>query len=179
MTGIYTQLRESIYDSLALIFPTTTIVQAYDNGPEAVTPYIVFDVMSVKQEGQEYIPTLVDDDGTQQVITHNTARITLEFVANSSNFEAADLANDFYFQIDYTNTQEIFLRNNLSYMRKSSVRKIPKKRETDWYMCYQIDLYFGYQVEARQDVDMIESVVIEGTYTQYGNPPFTHTIQIP
>lgn len=179
MTGIYTQLRESVYDSLELIFPTIQIVQAYTNNPEQVTPYITFDIMSVKQDGQEYISSFADDDGTQQIVSQNTTRVTLEFVSKGNDFTAPDLANDFYFQVDYTSTQEIFLRNNLSYMRKSSVRKIPKKRETDWYVCYQIDLYFGYQVEARQDVDVIDSVGIEGTYTQYGADPLTQTIQIP
>lgn len=49
-------------------------------------------------------------------------------------------------------------------MRKGSLRRVPKKRETDWYMTYQIDVFFGYQVEARQDVDTIETVELEGNF---------------
>jgi hypothetical protein len=177
---VYTDLRDKLYDSLAAIFPTTQIVQAYTNGPEVQTEYIVFDVVQVDQIGREYISTLVNA-GQQQVVSQYETRVVFEFVGKQNDdFVAADMANEFYFQIDTTPVQETFLKNSLSYMRKGSVRRVPKKRETDWYMCFQIDVFFAYQVEARQSVDTIETVELTGTYTKPNNSTpvvITQTIQ--
>lgn len=56
--GVYVDLRDSVYDSLFSIYPNTEILQSYDNGPEPVSPYIVFDIMQADQIGREYITTL-------------------------------------------------------------------------------------------------------------------------
>ena len=174
--SIYTDLRDKLYDSLAVIFPTTQIVQAYTNGPEVPTEYVVFDVVQVDQIGREYISTLVNA-GEQQIVSQYETRVLFEFVGKQNeDFVAADMANEFYFQIDSTPIQEEFLKNSLSYMRKGSVRRVPKKRETDWYMCFQIDVFFAYQVEARQSVDTIETVELTGIYTNpEGAPPLVVT----
>lgn len=167
--NIYTDLRDKVYDSLADVFPTTEIVQAYTNGPEVPTEYVLFDVIQVDQIGREYISTLVNA-GQQQIVSQYEARVLFEFVGKQNeDFVAADMANEFYFQIDSTPVQETFLKNALSYMRKGSVRRVPKKRETDWYMCFQIDVFFAYQVEARQSVDIIETVELTGTYKKLDN----------
>ena len=179
--SIYTDLRDKLYDSLALVFPTTQIVQAYTNGPEVPTEYIVFDVIQVDQIGREYISTLTNSIGEQQIVSQFETRVLFEFVGKQDDdFVAADMANEFYFQIDSTPVQEAFLKNALSFMRKGSVRRVPKKRETDWYMCFQIDVFFAYQVEARQSVDIIETVELTGKYTKpYNSPPviITQVIQ--
>lgn len=177
--NIYTSLQNSVYDSLATLFPNTTIVQAYTNGPEPKSPYIVFDLYSVKQQGQEYVETYVTPDGLQQIYSHYSCLIRLEFAAPTQDFRAAELANEMYFKVDYTTSQEVFLRNNLSYLRKSSIRKIPKKRDTDWWMFYQIDLHFGYQVEARQNTGVIESVEIKGEYLREDGTPLLTQNRIP
>lgn len=178
--SIYVNLRDSIYDSLNVIFPTTQIVQAYNNGPEVVTPYVTFDVVDIDQIGEEYLSSFADEEGMQQIVSQYEVKVRIEFVGKQdSSFDAAALANDFYFVIDQTPTQHAFLLNNLSYLRKDSVKRIPRKRETDWYINYQIDLIFGYQVEARQSIDIIESVNIEADYDYESHDSFIHTIQIP
>lgn len=177
--NIYTSLQNNVYDSLATLFPDTTIVQAYTNGPEPRSPYIVFDLYSVKQQGQEYIETFTSIEGRQQIYSHYSCLIRLEFAAPTQDFRAAELANELYFIVDYTTSQEVFLKNNLSYLRKSSIRKIPKKRDTDWWMFYQIDLHFGYQVEARQDTGVIESVEIQGGYVREDGTILQTQNQIP
>lgn len=177
--NIYQSLRENIYDSLAAIFPSVQIVQAYANGPEPVPPYIVFDIYSVKQQGREYTSTFANEEGKQQIYSTYSCLVRVEFAAPTHDFRAADLANELYFKVDYTSTQEMFSKNALSYLRKSSIRKIPKKRDTDWWMCHQIDLYFGYQIEARQDINIIETVQITGEYTRPDNTTFQHQTLIP
>lgn len=178
--SIYVNLRDSIYDSLNTVMPTLQIVQAYNNGPEVVTPYVVFDVVNVDQIGEEYISSFADEEGMQQIVSQYEVKVRIEFVGKQGDgFDAAALANDFYFVIDQTPTQHAFLLNNLSYLRKDSIKRIPRKRETDWYINYQFDLIFGYQVEARQSIDVIDSVNIEANYDYEGHDSFIHTIQIP
>ena len=166
--SIYVDLRDKLYDSLLVALPTSTIIQAYNNGPEPQTPYVVYDVVSVNEIGREYISTLVSTN-TQQIISQYEVRVRVEFIgeqSGESNFAAAELSNNFYFDVNKTNIQETFLKNNLSYIRKDTIKRVPKKRETDWYMCYQVDLIFGYQVESRQNVDSINSVEVTSVYTK-------------
>jgi len=180
--SVYVSLRDNIYDALNYIFPTTEIVQMHTNGPEPVSPYIAYDIKSVDQKGREYISTFANSVSTQQIVVQYEPKITFEFIGKQdgeSAFAAAELADGFNLKLNYTGVREAFLKSGLSYLRKGSLRMVPKKRETDWYMCYQIDVFFGYQVEARQDVDIIESVEIEGEYTHNDYDSFTTTIQIP
>lgn len=177
--SIFTNLRESLYDAFAELFPNNQVIYSFGNNPEHKTPYILYCIENVKQDGEEYTPTLVDSTGMQQIVSQYTSKVTLEFIGKSDDFTAADLANDFYFSVDYFDTQSVFYRNALSYYRKSSVRKVPKKRETVWYMSYQIDLYFGYQVEARQNTGVIESVVIEETLEFDSGRTLKKSIKIP
>lgn len=169
--SIYVDLRDKLYDSLAPIFPDNQVIQAYSNGPEVVTPYITYDIISIDQIGREYMSTLVPLTG-QQVVSNYEVKVRVEFIGRNdseSNFQAAELATTFYFILDQTPIQENFLKNGLSYMRKDSIKRVPKKRETDWFMCHQVDLIFGYQVESRQNVDTIESVTTVGVYTKPTN----------
>ncbi len=180
--SVYVDLRNSVYNSLHAILPTTQIVQAYGNGPEPVSTYVTFDIQNIDQIGREYISTFADVNGTQQIVSQFMPKIKIEVIGKQdaeSNFAAATLAEELYFKLNYTSVQELFQKNNLAYQRKSSLRVVPKKRETDWYMCYQMDVIFGYQVVTRQDIDIIESVTIEGTYTHNDYDSFTTTIQIP
>lgn len=177
--SIFTSFRESLYDSFEELFPTYQVIYSYGNNPEHKTPYILYSIDNTKNFGEEYTPTLVGSDGMQQIVSQYTSKVTLEFIGKSDDFTAADLANDFYFTVDYFDTQSVFYKNALSYMRKSSVRKVPKRRETVWYMSYQIDLYFGYQVEARQNTGVIESVVIEETLEFDNERALKQTIKIP
>jgi hypothetical protein len=168
--SIYSDLRDKLYDSLEAILPTTQIVQAYTNGPEPVSEYVVFDVTQVDQIGREYISTLTDFSGDQQIVSQYETKVLIEFVGKQNDgFIAADMINEFYFKIDTTPVQEEFLKNNLSYMKKGSIRRVPKKRETDWYMCFQVDVFFAYQVEARQSVDTIDTVELTSTFTNPDN----------
>ena len=180
--SVYSDLRDNVYTCLSSILPSNQVIQSYGNGPEPVSPYVVFDIQNIDQIGREYISTFADVNGTQQIVSNFTPKVKIEVVGKQdgeSNFAAASLAEELYFKLNYTSVQEMFQRNHLSYQRKSSLRVVPKKRETDWYMCYQIDVFFGYQVVTRQDIDIIESVEIDGTYTHNDYDSFTTTIQIP
>lgn len=163
--SVYRNLRDAVYDSLQAIFPEVRVVQAYMNGSEVGTPYITFDIAEVKQQGREQASGDADADGFIQVITHHVAKIKLDFHGkHDGQFAAAELANEFYFSVDSPMVQEEFLRNELSYLRKSSLKEIPRKRETDWYMSYQLDTYFSYQVVIKQFVSTIERVSLDGTF---------------
>lgn len=156
--SVYINLRESVYDSLAEIMPEVQFVMAYSNGPEQVTPYATYDITPLDQLGRE------SDDGMGNLIAHFLARVRVEFVGKVDEEEiAAMLADKLYYLINSTNSQQCLLKYNLAYMRKSSMRRVPRKRETDWYMAYQFDVFVGYQVISQQAVvDTIEVVNFGG-----------------
>jgi hypothetical protein len=162
----YEHLRDSLYDSMATLFPDTAIVQAYTNGPEEKTPYITYDITRISKEGQASVSG-VGTDNTQQIINQYVAQVRFEFIGKQNDdFEAAAMAAQFEFSLDYPDVQDMFLKNALSIQRQSDITRLPKKRDTDWYMCHAIDLFFGYQVEARQNVGItIDRVVSNGGFT--------------
>jgi hypothetical protein len=70
---------------------------------------------------------------------------------------------------------EEFSRYGLGYMRKSSIRRAPQKRETEWVEYQNIDVTFSYTVSTQQVVDVIEAVML-GDVTTGGTfviPPET------
>lgn len=157
----YVSLRDDLYLVLATLFPNTEIVQAYTNGMEAQTPYLTYDIMRMDTVGDVSVSG-VGLDNIQQIVQHYEAQVRLEFIGKQDdNFEAAALAADFEFSLGFPVTQDLLQKNALSYMRRSATRRLPKKRENDWYMCHSIDIFFGYQVVARHNVnETIETVII-------------------
>lgn len=167
MSDVYSDFEQSIYDVLSYQFPSTGIVFSYDNGPEEVTPYIAIQVIQLDQIGREYIAGKTNADGSLQMIKHYEGFTSIKFIGDETKHLAAgDLAFDFEFFLDSPVIQEKLLQSNLSLMRKSPIRRIPMMRDTVWYMAYQLDVYFAFSVEARQDVDVIETTKTVNIFTK-------------
>lgn len=171
--SVFISLRDAIYDSFSSVLPGVQFVQAYSNHPELVTPYATFNIMPISQAGRESSEGgggLAYEVGTtntyaQETLAHFVVKVQVEFIGKADAEDAAaTLADDFFFLTNTPQSQEFFMKNNLSYLRKSSMRRVPRKRETDWYIAYQFDVFFGYQVVRQQAVDIIERVELEGNY---------------
>lgn len=158
------------YQIVKTIFPALTTVIGYQNGPEQVTPYCVVICQSFDPAGREEIPSQATYNGGTKVWEIRTLQnylVTLrfEFVGkDTAGNHGGDFATEFAHQLASPDVQEALRVRNLGLLQKSIIRRIPKLRETVWYNSYVIDVVFSFALETSQQIDIVESVEITGTY---------------
>lgn len=168
--SFYTDFEDSVYRALSTMFPTASFVFANDNGPEAVTPYCIIQVIALDQVGRESVSTLTDSTRNVLVTKTYEGRVSLTFVGSSeTNLQASEVAADFDFFVESPNFQDVLLRNKLSLMRKSRINRVPMRWDTVWYTGYQLDVFFAFTVAAEQSVDTIEKTIYTGVFTKYND----------
>lgn len=169
MSGIFpalkTAIRNGTYKALQEFFPdkaTAPIIFSHNNGPEPTTNYVVINIVDVISPGRGSSSSRVgiSSAGTFEFKTVGYYEVRVQFSFCGS--DSADMAHTFNHRI--SNSQFVldeFRLNKLGYMRKSSMRRAPQKRETEWVEYQNIDVTFSYSVISTDVVDIIESVVIE------------------
>lgn len=160
----YQDFEDSLYTSITTLIPTLPAIFEHGNGPEEVTPYVTIQVVQLDQVGREQISTLANPDNVL-VVKHYEGWVRFRFIGNQeTQLSAGEFASDFNFFMDSPVYQETLLRNKLSLMRKTPLRRVPMLRDTDWYTGFQFDAYFAFAVEAEQIVDTIETVEYTATF---------------
>jgi len=165
MSGIYpalkTAIRNGTYKALEEFFPdksSAPIIFSHNNGPEPTTNYVVINIVDIISPGRGSSSGRVGSDYELKTVGYYEVRVQFSFCGSDS----ADMAHTFNHRI--SNSQLVldeFRLNKLGYMRKSSMRRAPQKRETEWVEYQNIDVTFSYSVISIDVVDIIESVVIE------------------
>lgn len=158
-------------------YPSSPVILSHQNAPEPSIPYCVINPLIVNQIGRTEISTLTDDgywvedmdgginySGNQvfqaeqfkSLYYKTTYEAQIQFTFAGSNAE--DLA--FYFHNSVCNNRTIsfvYRKNGLSPMRKSTLRRSPQRRDTQWVDFWNVDVTFLYAVITKQDVDWIDS----------------------
>lgn len=157
---IYTSLEDSLYNSLSTLFPTARIIFAYQNHPEPKTPYILINVTRLNPVGREEIGSFGPQQSYSQVYE---AQVVLEVIGEYENTtEVGELAATLDFLLASPLMLDAYAVNNLSLMRRRSMERFARTRETKTYMCYQQTAFYAYVVSTTQDVGQIDEVVIGG-----------------
>lgn len=169
MAGIYEDLETSIYTAVQTALPVGfTTIYGYENGPEPPFPFLQIDVISMDAVGREYSGLLVNTtNGTTYYEQNYEAIVRFYFLGdNDSSRTIADVATEFEFSLNKQAVQEAFEANKIGLMRKSSLLRNPKKYDTKWVMCYQMDCTFSYAVVDTQTVGWVEQVTMTGNYLE-------------
>lgn len=178
-----TAFEDAVYDVLNTALPSLTKYIAYQNGPEQVTPYCVFHCSQIDPTGREEISTGSDalgDNYEIRVLEHFLGTIRFEFVGKDiSGNHGGDQAMLFTTLLSTPNIQMALRQQNLGYMSKSLIRRVPKLRETTWYNAYVVDVVFSFALETKQQVDIIENVTLDSTYNSITTIVDTQTIPNP
>lgn len=157
-------LRTLCIASLPEFFPTIEdqdnyIFFSHDNGPEPDKPYVVINVLGINQQGKGSHSTKLNQ-ATETLSSQAVYEVNVQFTFYGSS--AGDMAQTFTQAIN--NNQTIidrYSQQKLGVMRKSNIRRLPQKRETQWVEYLNQDVVFSYAVVSRQSVDIIESVIVE------------------
>lgn len=177
--NIYTLVRKATRDSILTtlpeFFPTSVeqnagVIFSHNNGAEPSIPYVVINILSIEQQGRHRTSTLTNTTEELTVSAFYEVMVQYSFCGST----AGDMAHTFSHRV--SNNPVAFEeqhRNNLSYMRKSTVRRAPQKRDTVWVENFNIDITYNYIVNEQQLVDVVESVIIQDGITGdiYTVPP--------
>ncbi|MNF65275.1 hypothetical protein D3C85_996080 [compost metagenome] len=154
-------VRNSILDIFAVDFPNTPIIFSHSGGSEPSVPYVVINILSVDQKGHHSTSTLttvpIDGVGELSVSAFYEVMVQYSFCGTT----AGDMAHTFSHRV--SNNPLTFLEqqeNKLAYMRKSTIRRAPQKRDTSWIENFNIDITYNYVANEQQLVDVVEGFVI-------------------
>lgn len=166
--SIYSEVRSALRKGtitvLSEYFPTTElqdkgIIFSHGTGLEPTIPYVVIQILSTDQVGRTSYSTLTDEDENLTIITQY--EITAQF--SFCGTKAGDMAYDFNSAINNNVVMwEAFQKNNLAPLRKSTLRRLPLRRDTQWIEYENLDVTFSYAVKTTQKVDVVERISVLG-----------------
>lgn len=163
--SIYSTLRPAIR-SVALVanseYPTMPTIYSHQNGLEPAESYLSINILDVQQIGHHSTPALTTATEILDV------RVVYEVMVQFSFFGslAGDAAHSFTQRIN--NNPLVFeelSKQKLGIMRKSTLRRAPQKRDTQWIEAFNIDITFNYIVNTAQPVDVVEIVILQEEYS--------------
>lgn len=169
--NIYTLVRkaarDSILTSLPEFFPTSVeksagIIFSHTNGSEPSIPYVVINILSIEQVGHQTTSTLVNTNQEMDVSAFYEVMIQYSFCGST----AGDMVHTFSHRV--SNNPLTFQQqqmNDLAFMRKSTVRRAPQKRDTGWVENFNTDITYNYIFNEQMIIDFVEGVVISEELT--------------
>lgn len=163
--------RKAVIAALLPDYPTVEVIFSHSNGAEPPASYVVVNILSTDQIGKHITSSLTNTVEELSISAFYEILVRYSFCGSLSG----ELAQTFNHMIGNNPlvTDELN-RNNLGYMRKSQIRRVPQKRDTEWVEYQNIDVTFNYTVNTQQLIDVVEGVVLEDNLS---DPPLI--IKIP
>lgn len=142
-------------------YTTTPVIYSHQNGSEPAESYVVIQVVSLNQVGHSQHDTLTDESTPERKISYKSFyEGVVQFTFAGS--EAPSIAHDFLNSIPGNVViREAYQKNNLAPMRKSTLRRAPQKRDTQWVEFFNVDVTFSYAVITTQTIDWVEHITID------------------
>jgi hypothetical protein len=134
---------------------------------EPIGSYCVMTQLSLDRTSYSKTSTLTDEEEQLWITSTYEVSFRVSFLGEDAMY----LSTDFDIALDNVVHLENLLRNNISVMRRGSVKYVPELRDTKWINRYVQEITFAFGAITQQDVDVIDS--IEWT------DPIGHTHTIP
>lgn len=163
--GVFTDVRAGIRKGALVAlngYPTMPVIFSHSNGTEPAESYVVINILSIEQQGHNSTSTLTNEDEELSITASYEVLAQFSFCGSLSG----DASHSFNQRIN--NNHLVFEelgRYNLGVLRKSTIRRAPQKRDTQWVEFHNMDVTFSYNVVTQQLVDVIESVIMEDVLT--------------
>jgi hypothetical protein len=162
-TDVRTASRNSIIQSLISYFPTVAdqdagIIFSHLSGAEPSIPYVVINILSIEQQGHHSTSTLTSTAKQLSVAAFYEVMVQYSF----SGSTAGSMAHDFSHKV--SNSPIVFQEqetSKLAFMRKSTVRRAPQKRDTTWIENFNIDVTYNYVANEMQTIDWVDGIVVD------------------
>lgn len=159
--SLYSDLEQAIRNTAKLAltqYPTTRIKFSHDNATEPAQSYVVINILEMRQIGRHSTSSKLDSSNTLSTQVSYEVTVQFSFLGSLSaemSHEFTQRLNNNYLVLDSMK------KNKVKMMRKSSVRRIPQLRDTEWVDNFNIDVTFSYIGLTQDIVDIIEAAVLE------------------
>lgn len=160
-----TGIRKGAFVALSDFFTdeqTAPIIFSHTGGSEPAESYVAIQIVDIRQSGRGYVSTLTNVD--EELTIQGNYLITAQFSFCGS--QSLEMSSVFTQRVGNNPIiHQEFSKYGLGYMNKTTIRRAPQKRETEWVEYQNIDVTFSYTVSTQQVVDVIEAVVLEDVTT--------------
>lgn len=159
--SLYSDLEQAIRNTAKLAlrqYPTTRVMFSHNNTTEPDESYVVINILEIRQIGRHSTTSKLDSNNTLSTQVSYEVMVQFSFLGSLSaemSHEFTQRLNNNYLVLDSMK------KNKVKMMRKSSVRRIPQLRDTEWVDNFNIDVTFSYIGLTQDVVDIIEAVVVE------------------
>lgn len=171
--SVYSDVRTAIRNGTLKVFQNiglnnVPIIFSHQNGSEPADPYVVIQIVNVRQVGRTQEASFTDDGdefGENKNLWY-TAQYEVMAQFSFSGSLGPDYAQEFQHAVNNNRVIiEEYQKFNLAPIRKSLLRRAPMKRETQWIEFFNIDVTFSYAVQTIQSIDWVEHVSIKDSNT--------------
>ncbi len=177
--SIYSDVRTAIRNGTLKVleiagFPSTPIIYSHQNGSEPSVPYCVIQIVNMRQIGRTQEATRTDEGTPTVKNLWYTAHYEVLAQFTFGGTTAPEMGEEFLHIVNNNRVGiEEYQKGNLAPLRKTILRRIPQKRDTQWVEFFSTDVTFSYAVQSSQPIDWIESVTVINDMV---DPPDTFTI---
>lgn len=171
--GMMSSIEDSMFDAVKAItgYDDNHIIWANRNVPEPNGTHVAMRHVHLNPMSGSNISTLVQD-GKQRTFQDHEWYLQFTFVGDN----AADDVMEFASRLNSPYLTEEFTKRNISFLRKTHARSVPKMRETEYVQCWNMECFFLVNIENKIDTPWMEEIKYTASY-----PPssVTNTRTIP
>lgn len=160
-------LKDSVYKAVTTMLDNSiTCIHSEEGAPMPDYPFVLLTLISDDPVGGEQTTIAVNDastitgKGTTSYAQDYIAVVRIRFMDKAENDVSINsIAKSFEFGLRKQSSSRALYNNGLGLMSRTPLVPTPRKTDTEWVSCYQIDCTFSYHLSDREIVaDWIESV---------------------
>lgn len=163
--AIYSDVRKAIRKGSLIAlsdFPTAPVIFSHESGSEPAESYVVINILNIEQQGHHSTSSQLRSNFETNVRVVYEVQVQFSFIGSLSG----DMSQAFVQRLNNNPLSlQAWTKNNLGFMRKSSIRRAPQKRDTKWVEYQNLDATFNYIVNTTEVSDWVESVIVDSEQT--------------
>lgn len=159
--GTYTALTDKLWDVAVasnIQYPTMPIIFSHQKEGEVGESYMTLGVLDIRQQGGNSTSTILNTLGNLDVRVVYEVRVQFSFYGSLSG----DAVHSFNERVNNNPvTLQQISGSKLAVVRKTAIRRLPQKRDTQWIDSFSFDVTFNYITNTPQQVDPVEIAIVE------------------
>ena len=163
---IMEELEDNLYDAVEAVLPLNTqIIYANQDTPEPSGVHLTIRPIHLNPVGGVYRGTLIDKAGVERVATLQNYEYYVQFSTTGKG--SGSLLVELCGAIELPFKQDEFFDRDISFLRKTYIRRVPDRREDAYVEAYNFEMFFLVCIETSIDdgytTDTVEYVHIIDT----------------
>lgn len=166
--SIHSVTEDNLYDATRKVldtlgFTSVSVVFSNENALEPSKTYCVINILDIQQRGYRdegtYLTPNPDDADSPflEFIVHYTVLTQFSFIGLSAGDAGMDFRHNL---VNNRKCVDIYRAYNFGMLEKSSLRRAPQMRETNWVDGYNMDINLSFAVNTKQVTDWVDTIAV-------------------